>query len=883
MTQMHSIEAKPFAAALKAGLTAIAAANSLEFLQAVFAAYDEGRLFAITRPDVDPAIYGAAVTRLDHARETRGWTRLQHRVLHSDTPAQIVFTSGTEGQPKAIVLTHRNLGDVVDRLNDVMQVTEDIREYIGVPVTYSFGLGRARAVSAAGGMFFLPERFDPVEIRSLLDAGEINAISAVPSLWRLILAAPEVIGAAGEAVRWIEIGSQYMSADEKVQMQRLFPNARIVQHYGMTEASRTTFLVISGEQDQERLESVGSAGEAVRIGETGAVEIRGPHVAQFRIAPGGALTPLIGSDGWLQSADRGEIRDGMLYFLGRLDDQMNLGGIKVGAEALEARIARLVPEAQGHFALTPVADPLRGEVVLLALEPPATDMVDLVAAATVQALKEKGVSAGGSLKRRELDSLPRTATGKIRRAALREMRTNDGSAPTPAPDTDVPAPADHDLSEKEARIARLWARVLGTSDIGPEDSFYDNGGDSLSGLQVGLVMEKAGVARAAINATFEGATLREVTALAGLHATGSPASSPPASRGVLPAQTRLTWSLTLTRAVVVMAVLLSHWGPGLLNVLGLPQTLFISFTRLGTPGFALVFGIGVGLYMLPEMARNRRAVYHRADRAALLVGAGALLMGLVYLFYAERRGELMNWLTASNAFYSVLIYYVIMLTTVRLWLPLLARLRAPVASLLFVSLALWGGWQLMREVMPDGQYVSPVELLRLMFGAGGYNVFKLGTMTAAGIAAGYWISQQTDPERVRRRMLLIGTLGVLFCGAALLQAHGTVLLVQSTRMHTSLMGLGYYGSLCLLALGLFLTLVPIWAQARGALRVLLRLALTFGALALPIYVLHQFVIPIYKVLKIYDLPPSLALWVPLGVFLAVMLYMGRRVYRMYGS
>jgi hypothetical protein len=131
-------------------------------------------------------------------------------------------------------------------------------------------------------------------------------------------------------------------------------------------------------------------------------------------------------------------------------------------------------------------------------------------------------------------------------------------------------------------------------------------------------------------------------------------------------------------------------------------------------------------------------------------------------------------------------------------------------------------------------------------------------------------------------MLLIGGLGVLFCGASLVQAHGTVLFTESSWRHTSPPGLGFYGSFCLLMLGLFLTVTPAWARAGGGWRVLLRIALTFGGLALPIYVFHQFVIPIHKALEIIGLPEMISLAAPLSVFFAVMFYLGLRVYRMYG-
>lgn len=297
-----------------ANILSLPAENTLDFLEVVFDCYQAKQLFAIIRPDVDPSEYGLEVRQVRLGGARKGWGRLDYNTERSDDPAQIVFTSGTEGRPKAIVLSHCNLADVVERLNAAMQVTNEIREYIGVPVTYSFGLGRVRAVAAAGGTFFLPQRFDPVEIRQMLEAGEINAISAVPSLWQVVLAAPQAIGEAGQHVRWIEIGSQYMTAADKAAMARLFPNARIIQHYGLTEASRTTFLDISASAG-EVLESVGYATGSVelKITEEGAIAIRGNHGALGRLDEKGRLIPLT-EKGWLITRDRGEIRDGCLYY-----------------------------------------------------------------------------------------------------------------------------------------------------------------------------------------------------------------------------------------------------------------------------------------------------------------------------------------------------------------------------------------------------------------------------------------------------------------------------------------------------------------------------------------------------------------------------------------
>lgn len=463
-------------------LVQLDAQNTTGFLRAAFECYESGRVFAVVRSDV------ANDSRLDEApklglgAETgSGWFSTPYVPNTNDTPAQIVFSSGTEGIPKAIILTHRNLGTTVARLNAVMGVTSEIREYVGVPITYSFGLGRARAVMAAGGRLYIPEKFSPVEISKMIAEGQINALSVVPSLCRVLLSAPELFAKIGNRLRWMEIGSQYMSAEDKIAICNMFPKARIVQHYGLTEASRTTFLTLSATAS-DSLSSVGALvddGIDVRINDEGAICIRGEHVARQMIAGNGELVPLVDDDGWLTTKDRGEIRDGHLYFLGRLDDQINISGIKLGSEQLEQKVAESLPQVAGHMAITSLNDPARGQIALVALEQAKSDALPDVERAVAQAMELFGVKGGDAIRTVLIEALPITGSGKIQRARIREM------VDTPeAPSLPIAA------SDRNASPRDIYVRHFPYATITPTTSFNDLGADSLSYLTVTLHLER---------------------------------------------------------------------------------------------------------------------------------------------------------------------------------------------------------------------------------------------------------------------------------------------------------------------------------------------------------------------------------------------------------
>ncbi len=474
--------------------TAIAASNSLDYVSQVFA-LGEARRTVVGVRDAQHAgqLQGIEVDQCTETSQRHGWYSTAHALIDEDLPAQVTYTSGTEGQPKGIVLSHANLADTARRLIRAMGLTNEIREYVGVPATYSFGMGRFRAIAAVGGQAYLsPRGFDPLELARMLEAGEVNALSAVPTLLRILLDAPDAIDKAGRKLRWMEIGSQYMSADEKQCVRELFPNAQIVQHYGLTEASRSTFLEVST-ATEDMLESVGEPQGDVEIDfdEQGRIRIRGPHVARWRVDAEG-LHDLCEPEDWLQTNDLGHLRDGYLHFDGRADDLINCGGVKIVPDVLEERIrARLGSGAR--IAVARVPDAARGEAVLAVLEGRETDLVELKAA-VVAGMRELGADAAGSLHVRHVAAIPVTATGKPRR---RQLTADFEEQPTRARRS-----GSHALVKwgrkldfpfgfgSPGSVETVFKKHFSTQDVSRDSTFTDLGGDSLTYIAAAMDLER---------------------------------------------------------------------------------------------------------------------------------------------------------------------------------------------------------------------------------------------------------------------------------------------------------------------------------------------------------------------------------------------------------
>ncbi len=331
--------------------------NSIDYVAKLFNLYESRQVAVLIKNKTQQnQVNGIVLNRIIEPIIKTGWFSFSCSASSSDEIAQISFTSGTEGEPKAIAISHYALENTASRLVEAMRLDQSVREYIGAPVNFSFGLGRCRAIALAGGKGYLPPNgFDPIEISKMLAGNEINALSAVPTLWRIILDNKKYFEGIGSNLRWIEIGSQYMSSDEKIALRNLFPNAKIVQHYGLTEASRTTFLDISDENDA--LESVGKPSNniEIKLNAENKICIKGPHLCSGVVIDG-EVKSLADKDGWFETSDFGEIVNGYLYYKGRADDVINCGGIKVSPDILEREMRQSLEDSTIDFCISKIID-----------------------------------------------------------------------------------------------------------------------------------------------------------------------------------------------------------------------------------------------------------------------------------------------------------------------------------------------------------------------------------------------------------------------------------------------------------------------------------------------------------------------------------------------
>jgi long-chain acyl-CoA synthetase len=258
------------------------------------------------------------------------------RTVKGEQLADIVFTSGTTGEPKGVMLTHGAIMSAVNHINQFIGNTRSDCELITLPFFHSFGLGRMRCVLAKGGSLVLVEGICALKnIFYALEHYHVTGISMVPASIAIFLKlTKDKLSDFSGQINYMEIGSSAMSLDLKKRLCCLLPKTRLCMHYGLTEASRSLFTQLrwgdlkgAGRPAANvQVKFVNDEGSRVATGSLGELCVKGPHLMKgYWLDDKLSQETLI--DGWLKTGDRGyQDEEGLTYLVGRNDHMINVSG-----------------------------------------------------------------------------------------------------------------------------------------------------------------------------------------------------------------------------------------------------------------------------------------------------------------------------------------------------------------------------------------------------------------------------------------------------------------------------------------------------------------------------------------------------------------------------
>jgi O-succinylbenzoic acid--CoA ligase len=338
-------------------------------------------------------------------------------------PHTIVFTSGSSGVPKGVVLTAGNHWWSATGSALRLGVSPADRWLACLPLWHVGGLAVVLRGVVQGTTVVLHRGFDAGAVAEALAADSISVVSVVPTGLRRLLAA------WGErppppSLRCVLVGGAAASAALLAEaFERGWP---VTPTYGCTEAASQVATAVPGAGPRgagvvgapllpTRVRVVDAGGTPVAPGTPGELQVRSPTVAGHHLAADGGVEDAL-VDGWLRTGDLGSLAaDGALTVLGRRDDVIVSGGENVAPAEVEDVLA-CVPGVR-EVAVCGSADPEWGQVVTAWVVPS-----DDAHPPTLEALRAAARTALAPHKlprRLELvRELPRTAAGKLRRRAL---------------------------------------------------------------------------------------------------------------------------------------------------------------------------------------------------------------------------------------------------------------------------------------------------------------------------------------------------------------------------------------------------------------------------------------------------------------------------------
>ena len=345
--------------------------------------------------------------------------------------AMLVYTSGSTGTPKGVMMTHRNMVFAATSITTYLQMRSDDVVLSVLPLAFDYGLYQLLMCVMVGATLVLQKSFAfPQKVLPLLAREKVTIFPLVPTMAALIVQLRKFDPAWAASVRTLTNTAAALPPAHIRKVQELFPQARIYSMYGMTESKRCTWL--PPDQLATRPDSVGiaipgtevwvvdEAGEPVAANVVGELVVRGGHVMQGYWRNEEATTKALGPGrhAWEKILHTGDLfrmdEQGFCYFVGRKDDIIKSRGEKVSPKEIENVLYALPGVIEA--AVVGVPDEVLGRALKAFLV-----VADDVTLSERDVITHCLARLEDFMVPRLIEfraALPKTATGKIQRAAL---------------------------------------------------------------------------------------------------------------------------------------------------------------------------------------------------------------------------------------------------------------------------------------------------------------------------------------------------------------------------------------------------------------------------------------------------------------------------------
>ena len=341
--------------------------------------------------------------------------------------SSLIYTSGTTSSPKGVLIKHENTIFTTKNIVNVLKYTNSDIDVIPLSLSHSFGLGCLHTSLFVGSTLSLHKNtMNILEILNSIKKNNATTFAAVPAtLTLLVNNFPEKFVEKCDNLRLIITNSTKVPKDTIDKILDLLPNTKFATYYGLTEASRSTFMIFN--ENKNKKESVGKHAPDVELKiqkennelKQGEILVRGKNVIDnyWNLEFTEKFT-----DGWLKTGDLGYLdKDGFLYLTGRKDYVINVGGEKVNPEEIE-KIVRTLDPIEEAVAIG-IEHQIFGKVIKLLVK--KYEGVEISESSIIMHCKQNLERFKVPMKVEFVSNFPKNEHGKIIRFMLQEK--NNGS------------------------------------------------------------------------------------------------------------------------------------------------------------------------------------------------------------------------------------------------------------------------------------------------------------------------------------------------------------------------------------------------------------------------------------------------------------------------